>query len=157
MSCVARPPIADGGNLEVMPATATPTAPFGRVLTAMVTPFHPDGALDLAAAAPLATHLVDLGNDGLVVNGTTGESPDHHRRREGRAAARRRSRRSATAPPSSPGSARTTPRTRSSWRTAAEKAGAHGLLVVTPYYNKPPQAGLLRALHARSPTPPTCR
>src|SRR4051812_45968819 len=50
-------------------------APFGRVLTAMVTPFTDDGRLDLDAAQALATHLVDSGNDGLVVSGTTGESP----------------------------------------------------------------------------------
>src|SRR3954469_22182295 len=49
--------------------------PFGRMLTAMVTPFAGDGALDLDGAATLATHLVDAGNEGLVVNGTTGESP----------------------------------------------------------------------------------
>src|SRR5436190_366443 len=53
---------------------AAPT-PFGRMLTAMVTPFAGDGSLDLDGAATLATHLVDAGNDGLVVNGTTGESP----------------------------------------------------------------------------------
>jgi 4-hydroxy-tetrahydrodipicolinate synthase len=47
-------------------------APFGRLLTAMVTPFTVDGALDLKAAAELATHLVDAGNDGLVISGTTG-------------------------------------------------------------------------------------
>ncbi|MFP5219539.1 MAG: dihydrodipicolinate synthase family protein, partial [Actinomycetes bacterium] len=51
------------------------TAPFGRVLTAMVTPFTADGALDLDGAQRLAAHLVEAGNDGLVVNGTTGESP----------------------------------------------------------------------------------
>ncbi len=52
------------------------TAPFGHVLTAMVTPFTADGALDLDGAAALASHLVDDGgHDGLVVNGTTGESP----------------------------------------------------------------------------------
>src|SRR4051794_15745461 len=59
---------------------STPSAnldqtPFGRVLTAMVTPFTDDGAVDLAAARALATHLVDQGNDGLVVSGATGESP----------------------------------------------------------------------------------
>src|SRR3954471_5055415 len=54
---------------------ATAAAPFGRMLTAMVTPFTSDGALDLDGAATLATHLVDAGNDGLVLNGTTGESP----------------------------------------------------------------------------------
>ena len=54
------------------PAT---TAPFGRVLTAMVTPFDADGAVDPDAAAALATHLVDHGHDGLVISGTTGESP----------------------------------------------------------------------------------
>ena len=51
---------------------ASPAAPFGRVLTAMVTPFTPDGDLDLDAAAKLASYLVDQGSDGLVVSGTTG-------------------------------------------------------------------------------------
>ena len=58
-----------------MAPTSTPQTPFGRVLTAMVTPFAADGALDLDGAQRLAAHLVDAGNDGLVVNGTTGESP----------------------------------------------------------------------------------
>ncbi|MGH8965006.1 MAG: dihydrodipicolinate synthase family protein, partial [Actinomycetes bacterium] len=51
------------------------TAQLGTVLTAMVTPFKPDGSLDLDAAARLAHHLVDSGCDGLVLSGTTGESP----------------------------------------------------------------------------------
>ena len=52
------------------------TPPFGRLLTAMVTPFAADGSVDLDAAASLAGHLVDeLAHDGLVINGTTGESP----------------------------------------------------------------------------------
>ncbi len=54
---------------------ATEAAPFGRVLTAMVTPFTADGELDLDAAQKLATHLIDHGNDGLVVSGTTGSPP----------------------------------------------------------------------------------
>ena len=58
-----------------MAPTSTPQTPFGRVLTAMVTPFTADGALDLDGAQQLAAHLVDAGNDGLIVNGTTGESP----------------------------------------------------------------------------------
>src|ERR1700752_3431331 len=53
----------------------SPRTPFGRMLTAMVTPFASDHSLDLDGAAALATHLVDAGNDGLVINGTTGESP----------------------------------------------------------------------------------
>src|SRR5687767_9951301 len=50
-------------------------APFGRMLTAMVTPFADDGALDLSAAQKVAAHLIDNGHDGLVISGTTGESP----------------------------------------------------------------------------------
>src|SRR6476469_9202814 len=59
-----------------MPAATDPGRPFGRLLTAMVTPFAVDGSLDLQTAVRLATYLVDEeDNDGLVVNGTTGESP----------------------------------------------------------------------------------
>jgi 4-hydroxy-tetrahydrodipicolinate synthase len=56
-------------------ASSAAAAAFGRVLTAMVTPFRADGSLDLDAAQRVATHLVDHGHDGLVVSGTTGESP----------------------------------------------------------------------------------
>src|SRR5882757_290794 len=55
--------------------TARPGRPFGQVLTAMVSPFDASGKLDLDGAQRLAGHLVDLGNDGIVLNGTTGESP----------------------------------------------------------------------------------
>src|SRR5262250_1112034 len=55
--------------------TAAPGRPFGRVLVAMVTPFAADGSIDLDTAARLADRLVTEGCDGLVVNGTTGESP----------------------------------------------------------------------------------
>src|SRR5690606_20380215 len=58
-----------------MAPTSTPQPPFGRVLTAMVTPFTADGALDVDGAPRLATHLVDAGNDAPIINGTTGESP----------------------------------------------------------------------------------
>src|SRR3954469_8992231 len=58
-----------------MAPASTPGAPFGRVLTAMVTPMTVDGTLDVDGVQKLATHLVDHGNDGLVVSGTTGESP----------------------------------------------------------------------------------
>ena len=54
---------------------ASSPAPFGRVITAMVTPFRADGAVDLELAARLASHLVEHGSDGLVLCGTTGESP----------------------------------------------------------------------------------
>src|SRR4051812_19674463 len=55
--------------------SAAPGRPVGRVLTAMVTPFDAAGRVDLAKAGELAKHLVDLGNDGLIVSGTTGEAP----------------------------------------------------------------------------------
>src|SRR4051794_41954333 len=58
-----------------MAGSASVSAPFGRVLTAMVPPMTPDGSLDTDAIGALATHLVDRGSDGLVVSGTTGESP----------------------------------------------------------------------------------
>ena len=51
------------------------SAPYGRLLTAMATAFHADGAVDLDGTARIAAHLVEQGNDGVVVSGTTGESP----------------------------------------------------------------------------------
>jgi 4-hydroxy-tetrahydrodipicolinate synthase len=118
------------------------TAPFGRVLTAMVTPFTADGGLDVARAAELATRLVDLGNDGLVISGTTGESPttsDAEKDALLRAVVEAVGDRAhVVAGVGSYDTAHTVESAR-----AAEKAGAAGLLVVTPYYSRPPQAGLL--------------
>lgn len=124
-----------------MAATTRP-APFGRVLTAMVTPFTPDGALDVPGAQRLAEHLVELGNDGLVLSGTTGESPttsDAEKESLLRAVLEAVGERASVL------AGVGTNDTRHSIELAqtAEKAGAHGLLVVTPYYSKPSQAGLL--------------
>jgi len=122
--------------------TAKPGRPFGQVLTAMVTPFDASGKLDLDAAQRLAAHLVDLGNDGLVVSGTTGESPttsDTEKADLIRAVV------------DAVGDRATVVASVGTYDTAhsvhlaseAEQAGAHGLLVVTPYYSRPPQAGLV--------------
>jgi 4-hydroxy-tetrahydrodipicolinate synthase len=117
-------------------------APFGRVLTAMVTPMREDGAIDYAGAATLASHLVDQGNDGLVINGTTGEAPttsDAEKADLVRAVLDAVGERaSVVAGVGTNDTAHTIELARH-----AEKAGAHGLLVVTPYYSKPPQSGLL--------------
>src|SRR2546430_13829878 len=62
--------------MDMTSRVTDPRRPFGRLLTAMVTPMRADGSLDLDGAARLATHLVDeQGNDGIVVNGTAGEAP----------------------------------------------------------------------------------
>ena len=61
-------------SMALTPGAPSP-APFGRVITAMITPFSADGSVDLPMAAKLASHLVDHGSDGLVICGTTGESP----------------------------------------------------------------------------------
>ncbi|MGA9747141.1 MAG: 4-hydroxy-tetrahydrodipicolinate synthase [Nocardioides sp.] len=117
-------------------------APFGRVLTAMVTPFHADGSLDLDSAARVAEHLVDRGNDGLVVSGTTGESPTTTTEEDGRLL---RAVVEAVGDRATVVAGVGTNNTAHSVELAeqAEKIGAHGILVVTPYYNKPTQAGLL--------------
>jgi len=126
-----------------MAPTSTPQTPFGRVLTAMVTPFTADGALDLDGAQRLAAHLVDAGNDGLVVNGTTGESPTTSDAEKSDLV---RAVRQAVGDRAHVIAGVGTNDTRHSIELAraAEQAGAHGLLTVTPYYNKPPQEGLLR-------------
>jgi 4-hydroxy-tetrahydrodipicolinate synthase len=109
----------------------------------MVTPFTPDGALDLDGAQQLAAHLVAAGNDGLVVNGTTGESPttsDAEKSQLVRAVLEAVGDRAFVI------AGVGTNDTRHSIELArqAEQAGAHGLLTVTPYYSKPPQEGLYR-------------
>jgi 4-hydroxy-tetrahydrodipicolinate synthase len=122
--------------------SAAPGRPFGRVLVAMVTPFTASGALDLGAAQALATHLVELGCDGLVVSGTTGESPtttDTEKSDLIRAVVEAVGERATIVAGAG------TYDTAHSVHLArdAEKAGAHGLLLVTPYYSRPPQSGLL--------------
>ncbi|MFC4030552.1 4-hydroxy-tetrahydrodipicolinate synthase [Streptomyces polygonati] len=124
-----------------MVATSTPKAPFGRVLTAMVTPFTADGALDLDGAQRLADHLVEAGNDGLVVNGTTGESPttsDTEKNDLVRAVVQAVGDRAHVI--AGVGTYDTAHSV--SLARQAETSGAHGLLTVTPYYSKPPQDGL---------------
>lgn len=117
--------------------------PFGRVLTAMVTPFSPDGELDLAAVQKLANHLVDNGNDGLVVSGTTGESPTTNPDEDGRllsAVLEAVGDRACVVA----GVGNNDTQASSRLARQAKSEGAHGLLLVSPYYNKPPQAGLVR-------------
>jgi 4-hydroxy-tetrahydrodipicolinate synthase len=118
--------------------------PFGRLLTAMVTPFRPDGALDVDGAGRLASYLVDeQRNDALVINGTTGEAPtttDAEKETLLRAVVEAVGDRALVVAGVGTNDTRHT----IELARAAEKAGVHGLLVVTPYYNKPPQAGLIR-------------
>src|SRR3954468_6436686 len=124
------PPRADG-------------APFGRLLTAMVTPMTRDGDVDYDGVQQLAVHLVDRGNDGLVVSGTTGESPttsDEEKDRILRAVVEAVGDRASVVA----GVGTNDTRHSVELARAAERGGAHGLLVVTPYYSKPPQEGLFR-------------
>jgi 4-hydroxy-tetrahydrodipicolinate synthase len=108
----------------------------------MVSPMNPDGSLDLEGAQKLAAHLVDNGNDGLVVNGTTGESPtttDSEKVDLVRVVVEAVGHRAHVI--AGAGSNNTAHSVESA--RAAAKAGAQGLLIVTPYYNKPPQEGIL--------------
>ena len=112
---------------------------FGSVVTAMVTPFGADGALDLDAAAALARHLAEHGSDGIVVAGTTGEGPvltDSERISLFRAVVE-----SVTIPVIATSGTNDTAHSILMTREA-EAAGAAGVLVVTPYYNRPSPAGL---------------
>jgi 4-hydroxy-tetrahydrodipicolinate synthase len=115
-------------------------ARFGSVITAMVTPFDDEGRVDLDAAAELARWLVDHGNDGLVLAGTTGESPvlsDAEKLDLFRAV------RAAVTIPLIAGATSNDTAHSVELTREAEKTGVDGILAVTPYYNRPPQAGLV--------------
>jgi len=122
--------------------------PFGRLATAMVTPFRADGSVNLAEAARLAAYLVnEQGNDALIVNGTTGEAPttdDHEKQALVEAV------RAAVGAKVHIVAGVGTFDTAHSVRLAraAVAAGADGLLVVTPYYSRPPQDALLAHFRA---------
>jgi 4-hydroxy-tetrahydrodipicolinate synthase len=122
--------------------TTAASAPFGTVLTAMVTPFKPDGSVDVDGVQTVARHLVEHGHDGLVVSGTTGESPTTSVAEDGEILAAVRD---AVGPEISLVAGVGTNDTRTSLELAqqAEKVGADGLLLVSPYYNKPGQRGIL--------------
>lgn len=128
------------------PAALSPT-PFGRVVTAMVTPFDASGAVDLPLAGRLARHLVDQGSDGLVVSGTTGESPTLSWQEQLQLLQAVREAVGADAQVLAGTGSNCTAEAVEATREAAA-AGADGALVVVPYYNKPPQDGL--AAHFRA-------
>ena len=129
---------------------------FGRVLTAMVTPFASDGSLDLDAAQALASWLVESqGNEGLVLAGTTGESPTLTHDEQGQLF---RAVREAVTVPLVAGTGSNDTQAAIDLTKRAIAAGIDGLLVVTPYYNRPSQAGLLdhfRAIAAAGDDVPT--
>ena len=115
--------------------------PFGRLLTAMATAFHEDGTVDLDATARIAAHLVDHGNDGLVVSGTTGESPTTSVAEDGEIL---RAVHDAVGDRAVVIAGVGTNSTAHSVELAeqAAKIGVDGVLLVSPYYNKPGQVGL---------------
>jgi 4-hydroxy-tetrahydrodipicolinate synthase len=120
----------------------TNPAPFGPMMTAMVTPMHSDGTVDFDGAARLADYLVtDMRNDGLVVNGTTGEAPTTTDDEQERLLQVVLEAVGARATVVAGVGTNDTEHTIELARTA-ERVGVHGLLVVTPYYNKPPQPAL---------------
>ncbi|MFD8201412.1 4-hydroxy-tetrahydrodipicolinate synthase [Streptomyces sp. NPDC059701] len=126
---------------ETHPPPAAPARPFGRALCAMVTPFTEAGALDLDGAQRLADRLVSRGCDGLVLSGTTGESPTTtDAEKAALVTAVREAVGDRAALVAGVGTADT--RHTVELARAAEQAGADGLLVVAPYYSRPPQDAL---------------
>ncbi len=116
-------------------------APFGRILPAMVTPMKADGAVDFEAAQQLARQLVADGADGLVVNGTTGESPTTHM--EEKVELVQAVKEVVDVPViSGAGSNDTAHTVRMVEQT--QEAGADAVLVVAPYYSRPSQEGVFR-------------
>jgi 4-hydroxy-tetrahydrodipicolinate synthase len=120
-------------------------ARFGRVVTAMITPFDAEGAVDLDGAATLARWLVAHGNDGLVVAGTTGEAPtlsDDEKVELWRAV------REAVDVPIIAGTGSNDTRHTIGLSHRAAEVGVDGLLLVSPYYNRPTQAGIFGHMKA---------
>jgi 4-hydroxy-tetrahydrodipicolinate synthase len=131
------------------------TVDLGRVITAMATPFHSDGSLDTDGARALASHLVTHGSDALVLAGTTGESPTLTHEEKGElwaaVADEVRGKAAVIAGTGTYSTAESIELTHT-----AEEAGADAILLVTPYYSRPPQSGLLehfRAIAASTPLP----
>jgi 4-hydroxy-tetrahydrodipicolinate synthase len=114
---------------------------FGRLVTAMVTPFAPDGQVDLDLAARLADHLVRHGSEGLVICGTTGESPTLSWEEQHQLFAAVKDAVAGRAQLIAGSGSNCTAEAVEATREAAA-LGADGALVVVPYYNKPPQQGL---------------
>ncbi len=130
-------------------------APFGRLITAMVTPFDKDGAIDWDGVATLAQHLVDTGHDGIAVNGTTGEAPTTKSSEKLEIIKVVKSVVGNKAKVLSGAGDNETAYTVEQAKRSQE-AGADGILIVTPYYNKPPQAGIeahFRAVAASTDLP----
>ncbi|WP_066375752.1 MULTISPECIES: 4-hydroxy-tetrahydrodipicolinate synthase [unclassified Anabaena] len=120
---------------------------FGRVLTAMITPFKADGSVDYAVAAELAAHLADNGTDTLVVCGTTGESPTLSWDEEYQLFVEVLQAVAGKAKVIAGCGSNSTKEAIAATQKAA-KIGVHGTLQVVPYYNKPPQAGLYQHFQA---------
>ena len=120
-----------------------PPAPFGTVLTAVLTPFDEDGSVDYGVFWKLIRHLADNGNDGVVVTGTTGESPTLSKpekvalfKAAVEAAGDRMKVIAGTGTYNTAESITLTEQ--------AASVGVHGIMAVTPYYSRPPQAGLVK-------------
>ena len=116
-------------------------APFGRLITAMVTPFAVDGSIDWDGVARLAHHLADHGHDAIAVNGTTGEAPTTKSSEKLEIIKVVKSAVGSRVKVLSGAGDNETSYTVEQAKRSAD-AGADGLLIVAPYYNKPPQAGI---------------
>jgi 4-hydroxy-tetrahydrodipicolinate synthase len=120
---------------------------FGRLLTAMVTPFHADQSVDLEGAARIARHLVETGSDGIVVTGTTGESPTLTT--EEKLSLYRVVKQSVgDGAVVLAGTGNYCTRESVELTREAEACGVDGIMAVVPYYNNPPQEGLYRHFRA---------
>ena len=117
------------------------TAPFGRLITAMVTPFKADLSVDWAGVEKLATHLVSTGHDAIVVSGTTGEAPTTNDDEKDELIRVVKATVGNKVKVIAGAGNNETPHSVEQ-AIHAQKVGADGLLVVAPYYNKPPQAGI---------------